>query len=101
MHFTHGRGRDAGRHDVGNVLRCKPVRNGSHFTEKPVGLMADLLSVTTAPGHVVLDSFMGSGTTGVACVQLGRGFIGIEIEPRYFDIACERIAAAQNTAIAA
>ena len=42
----------------------------------------------------VLDPFMGSGTTGVACVKLGRKFIGIEIEPKYFDIACKRIAAA-------
>ena len=42
------------------------------------------------PG-IILDPFMGSGTTGVACAQLGRKFIGIEIEERYFDIACERI----------
>ena len=40
---------------------------------------------------IVLDPFMGSGTTGVACAKLGRKFIGIEIEPKYFDIACERI----------
>jgi DNA modification methylase len=40
---------------------------------------------------VVLDPFMGSGTTGVACIKLGRRFIGIEIEPKYFDIACRRI----------
>lgn len=40
---------------------------------------------------VVLDPFMGSGTTGVACVKLGRKFIGIELEPKYFDIACKRI----------
>jgi hypothetical protein len=43
----------------------------------------------------ILDPFMGSGTTGVACAQLGRKFIGIEIEPKYFDIACKRIEAAQ------
>jgi site-specific DNA-methyltransferase (adenine-specific) len=43
----------------------------------------------------VLDPFMGSGTTGVACANLGRSFIGIEADPRYFDIACERITAAQ------
>ena len=43
------------------------------------------------PGATVLDPFMGSGTTGVACAKLGRRFIGIEIEPRYFDIACARI----------
>lgn len=45
----------------------------------------------TEPEDVVLDPFMGSGTTGVACVNLGRPFLGIEIEPRYFDIACRRI----------
>jgi len=43
------------------------------------------------PGGIVLDPFMGSGTTGVACANLGRCFIGIEIEKRYFEIACERI----------
>lgn len=42
-------------------------------------------------GETVLDPFMGSGTTGVACANLGRKFIGIEIEPKYFDIACRRI----------
>lgn len=42
-------------------------------------------------GHTILDPFMGSGTTGVACAKLGRRFIGIEIEPKYFDIACKRI----------
>ena len=46
--------------------------------------------------RVVLDPFMGSGTTGVAAVQLGRKFIGIEIEPKYFDIACQRIENAQR-----
>ena len=45
---------------------------------------------------VVLDPFMGSGTTGVACARLGRSFIGVEIEPRYFDIACRRIEQAQR-----
>ena len=45
-------------------------------------------------GHVILDPFMGSGTTGVACVKLGRRFIGIEIETKYFDTACRRIEAA-------
>jgi len=48
------------------------------------------------PGGVALDPFMGSGTTGVACAQLGRRFIGIEIEPRYFEIACRRIEDAQR-----
>ena len=46
----------------------------------------------------ILDPFMGSGTTGVACARLGRKFIGIEIEPRYFDIACRRIEEASKQA---
>jgi len=50
----------------------------------------------TPPGGVVLDPFMGSGTTGVAAVQMGRQFIGIEREPKYFDIACKRIEDAQR-----
>jgi DNA modification methylase len=47
-------------------------------------------------GETVLDPFMGSGTTGVACARLGRRFVGIEIEPKYFDIACRSIEEAQR-----
>ena len=50
-----------------------------------------LVERASLAGHVILDPFMGSGTTGVACARLGRRFIGIEIEPKYFDIACKRI----------
>ena len=64
-----------------------------HPTEKPAPLME--WCVGMVPGGV-LDPFMGSGTTGVACMNLGRKFIGIEIEPKYFDIACERIENAQR-----
>ena len=60
-----------------------------HPTEKPVPLMVELVKKTTA--QTVLDPFMGSGTTGVACVELGRKFIGIELDEKYFDIACRRI----------
>ena len=60
-----------------------------HPTQKPVSLLVELIG--SLGGRSVLDPFMGSGTTGVACAQLGRKFIGIEIERRYFDIACERI----------
>lgn len=82
-----------GSRDSGSVLRHPPVqsmaKNGRvHPTEKPVGLMIDLCR--KVPG-TILDPFMGSGTTGVACVKLGRKFIGIEIDEGYFDIACERI----------
>ena len=56
--------------------------------------MKELVSLFTDVGKTILDPFMGSGTTGVACAKLGRKFIGIEIEPKYFDIACRRIEAA-------
>ena len=62
-----------------------------HPTEKPVGLCELYVSNSTERGETVLDPFMGSGTTGIACIKLGRKFIGIEIEPKYFDIACRRI----------
>jgi site-specific DNA-methyltransferase (adenine-specific) len=65
-----------------------------HVTEKPINLMEDILQIVP-PGGIVLDPFMGSGTTGVAAVTSGRPFIGIELSPHYFQIACERIAAAQ------
>ena len=66
-----------------------------HPTEKPVTLMDYLIRTFSNEGHTVLDNCMGSGTTGVAAVQMGRYFIGIEREERYFDIACERIRKAQ------
>ena len=65
-----------------------------HPTQKPVALMKWCLGFLPN-AQTILDPFMGSGTTGVACANLGRKFIGIEIERKYFDIACERIAAAQ------
>lgn len=62
-----------------------------HPCPKPIGQMRRILARTTLAHEVVLDPFMGSGTTGVACVKLGRSFIGIEIDEGYFDIACDRI----------
>lgn len=64
-----------------------------HPTQKPVALMEWCLGFVPN-AVVILDPFMGSGTTGVACARLGRAFVGIEIDPAYFDIACERIAKA-------
>jgi DNA modification methylase len=79
------RGRDAG----------KPGKRAVHPTQKPVSLMRWCLDMAkVSEGATVLDPFMGSGTTGVACVKMGRRFIGIEIDPTYFDIACKRIEAA-------
>ncbi len=73
------------------LIKCANVMNGDHETQKPVPLMAHYIGNSTALGDSVLDPFMGSGTTGVAAVQMGRKFIGIERDPGYFDIACRRI----------
>lgn len=62
-----------------------------HMTQKPIALMVELLGLFSNAGNTILDPFMGSGTTGVAAIQLGRKFIGIEREPKYFDVACQRI----------
>ncbi|RAK52093.1 DNA methyltransferase [Phenylobacterium deserti] len=61
---------------------------GRHPTEKPVSLMAALLDVVSERGNMILDPFNGSGTTGVACIQSGRRYIGIERNPTYFEMAC-------------
>ncbi len=65
----------------------------AHPTQKPIDLMRWCLCLLV-DARIILDPFMGSGTTGVAAVKLGRRFIGIEIEPKYFDIACRRISEA-------
>lgn len=87
----YGRRRNAKRltGGYGNVLKAARSGNDNHPTEKPAAVMEAILK--NACDGTVLDPFMGSGTTGVACANLGRKFIGIEIEPKYFDIACERI----------
>lgn len=71
------------------------TQNG-HPCPKPIGWMMWLVDHASSPGETILDPFMGSGTTGVAAVKLGRKFVGIELEPKYFDIACARIEAALN-----
>jgi site-specific DNA-methyltransferase (adenine-specific) len=73
-----------------DILKFRPIDSEArkHPAEKPISLLKELLRLC---GRTILDPFMGSGTTGVAAVKLGRKFIGIEIEPKYFDIACRRI----------
>jgi len=73
-------------------------RDGRHPTEKPRKLMAELVADFTQPEQTIIDPFMGSGTTGVAAVQAGRNFIGVEMNPEYFAVACERIEQAQRQA---
>lgn len=67
-----------------------------HPLQKPVLLMVWCIGQLKSGASSILDPFMGSGTTGVACAQLGRRFIGIEIEPRWFNLACRRIEKAQR-----
>ena len=81
---------------IPNIIRMMPGRDRDHPNEKPVSLVEKFVGVHAQEGQMVLDPFMGSGTTGVACMNLGRKFIGIEIEPKYYDIACERIENAQR-----
>ena len=64
---------------------------GSHPTEKPVKLMEYFIETYTRPGETVLDCFMGSGTTGVACVNTGRAFIGVELTDEWYQHAVQRI----------
>jgi DNA modification methylase len=73
-----------------NPLSKGDYKEKEHPTQKPVSVMQWCLSFIPE-AEIILDPFMGSGTTGVACVNLRRRFIGIEIEEKYFDIACKRI----------
>ena len=76
--------------------RARALQDGKeHPTQKPIALMKWCIEMLPK-ADTVLDCFLGSGTTGVAAVQMGRDFIGIEREPKYFDIACRRIEQAQR-----
>ena len=66
-------------------------KNKLHPTQKPVDMTEYMLSKFSDEGDVILDPFMGSGTTGVACVNTGRNFIGMELDEKYFKIAKDRI----------
>lgn len=79
-----------------NIWHIPPIpsNNRYHTCQKPVPLLERLCRVSSRPGSVVLDPFMGSGSTGVACANTGREFIGIERDPKYFKIAQQRIEAA-------
>jgi site-specific DNA-methyltransferase (adenine-specific) len=84
-----------GKRDT-NVLNFNRVNTNLHPTAKPVNLCAYLINKSSVRNDLVVDCFMGSGTTGVACKQLGRRFIGIELDKHYCEIAQERI---KNTTI--
>ena len=79
-----------------NILRYKKDYDGYHPTQKPVLLLEDLIKTFSNEGDLVVDLTMGSGSTGVACVNTNRKFIGIELDDKYFEIAERRISEAQN-----
>lgn len=85
-------------HDCGarQLIRCPNIIEGAHPTEKPVALMEHYIRNSTREGDQVLDPFMGVGATAVACVNLGRRFVGCEINPEYFDETCRRVEAAHR-----
>jgi site-specific DNA-methyltransferase (adenine-specific)/modification methylase len=76
------------------MLRANGEQRGDHPTQKPIGVMK--WAISHAGGKTILDPFMGSGTTGVAAMEMGLQFVGIEREPKYFEAACWRIENAQR-----
>lgn len=84
----------------GDIFESFPIafkaqaENEGHETQKPVELLSEIVRDFSVPGDTILDPFMGSGTTGVAAIKLGRRFVGIEVEPKYFDMCCRRMAEA-------
>jgi site-specific DNA-methyltransferase (adenine-specific) len=84
-----------GHGTIWNVAREQQQQGKEHPVGYPLELPARCIGAATQPGAIVLDPFMGGGTTGVAAAQQGRAFIGCEIDKQYFDIACRRIEQAQ------
>lgn len=80
-----------GKKSKSNVLEYAKDRDGYHPTQKPVALLEDLIKTYSNEGDTVMDFTMGSGSTGVACMNTGRDFIGIELDQKYFQIAEARI----------
>lgn len=78
------------------MLRANKEPRGDHPTQKPIGIMEWVISHLPNDVETIIDPYMGSGTTGVACVNMKKQFIGIEREQKYFDIACKRIEDAQR-----
>jgi len=92
--FSNGK---ADKHDyVFDMFKSKRIKRVNHIWEQGVSWFVYYIEKLTNPGDTILDPFMGSGTTGVACHQTGRNFIGIEIDETYFKIAEQRIQDAQR-----
>lgn len=97
MFFRKGTGYKINNCGTSDILRIPNIKQKTadeqnfHDTEKPVELMKILVENSSKEGQIVMDPFMGVGSTGVACKQTGRDFIGIEIDKKYFDVAKQRI----------
>lgn len=87
----HSRWNGGGKRGVFTHLTNQPDRHGTHPTEKPIPLMVELVKLFHMNTGPILDPFMGSGTTLVACQRMGRAGTGIELDPEYFEIACKRV----------
>ena len=90
IYFHKGRRLMEGKRHA-NIFKFRKTGNKNHPTEKPVDLLEFLIKNSSKEGETVLDSFMGSGSTGVACINTNRNFIGIEMDDKYFEIATNRI----------
>ncbi len=84
---------------VWRIARYQQQQGKLHAVAFPLEIPFRCIGATTDKGDVVLDPFMGSGTTGVACIQLQRRFIGIEIDKGFFDVACKRLEKAEADAV--
>lgn len=93
---TSGHSRWNGGGKPGTFTFTKNTQGAEHPTQKPLTLMSELVRLFSFEGEVVCDPFCGSGTTGVAAIQQGRGFIGIEQDQRWFDLARRRLSDALN-----
>lgn len=77
-----------------NIFSLMPPRERQHPNEKPIPLIAHFVALHTAPAQMILDPFMGGGTTGVVAARQGRKFIGVEMDPSHFETACRRVSEA-------
>jgi len=101
LHATMPEAKSPKNRGTSDVWRIKPVnhtRPRFHLAEKPVEIIRKMLEETTEPGDLILDCFMGSGTTAVACKQMNRDFIGFEIRQDFVDIANKRLEIAEIAA---
>lgn len=89
--YEHTETNNNGRLYPSDIIQCGRDKENLHPTQKPVSLCRYLIRTYTNAGDLVLDNCMGSGTTGVACVDEGRDFIGIEVDKHFYDIAKQRI----------